>query len=875
MKTFQCTKCGCSLMQPTEPFRCPQCGSQGIGLFRAIGEAGNTGYGMNQGFRPQQPGTFQPQNSGFGASQGAFQPNVYGQSGVFQQQGMNSGMGAQQGMGGAFQRPAQPFAGGMSASPMPGGAMPGNMNRMGGIPGGAIPGGAISGGFRTQGGAFPQQGMGGGFQQPAQAFGGGTQNQPFTRQGMNQPGSGFSSGTGYGQQNGANPMSPFGSNQQPAFNQAQGVPQPQPAFNQAQGVPQPQSAFNQAQGVPQPQPAFNQAQGVPQPQPAFNQAQGVPQPQPAFNQAQGVPQPQPAFNQAQGVPQPQPAFNQAQGGGQPSETSIPEALPVQQQGTPETAAQVPSGQVPSDQAQPMPAASATASQTVSKPTPSGLTQKPGLKPILKSGQKPAVPQGNRPAAAPSGTPGAVPQPKAPASPVPRPVASPQKRPTAQVAPRPVRRPEEPEKKPAPPAEQKGIRVRQVVQRPVAAVQERPRYRAPEPRPQIRPEMDRPERCFWGFPEEPPFTCDARPMRNAPVIDEKGRMVMVSQGKLFCLDISRPEPEVVWEYLIKAHVPGPIVVDPHGDYHLHAMDGYLHMVTKDGRQSYRPVLVGEPLGYAAPIVDGWGNTLISSYGGGLIRVNSQGQKDSRPYFRSRAKLDSSGVIAGGILYIGSEDGYLFAIDLDDAGGKLIWDQAREVGYAGGFLNSSPAIAPDGTIVVATRAEKLIGFNSVGDILWTAYMPGQLLASPVIDANGNIYVGASISTRQGNKGYLVCVDGVSHKIRWQYETDDMIESTPCIGDDGTIYFGNNSGWIFALNSMGDKKWSAKFEAGIRSAGTIIAPNLLAFALDDDVLVGVRCESKELCDSGWPKLGHDNFHSFLGPVAPPKPVSEEAPE
>ena len=81
MKTFQCTKCGCSLMQPTEPFRCPQCGSQGIGLFRAIGEAGNTGYGMNQGFRSQQPGTFQPQNSGFGASQGAFQPNVYGQSG--------------------------------------------------------------------------------------------------------------------------------------------------------------------------------------------------------------------------------------------------------------------------------------------------------------------------------------------------------------------------------------------------------------------------------------------------------------------------------------------------------------------------------------------------------------------------------------------------------------------------------------------------------------------------------------------------------------------------------------------------------------------------------------------------------------------------
>lgn len=403
-------------------------------------------------------------------------------------------------------------------------------------------------------------------------------------------------------------------------------------------------------------------------------------------------------------------------------------------------------------------------------------------------------------------------------------------------------------------------------------QARPKYRPPEPRAKVRPEMDRPERCYWGFPEVPPYTVDARPMRNAPVVDSAGNLIVVSQGSLFALDVSHGEPDVVWEYILKAHVPGPVVVDADGDYHLHAMDGYLHCVTKDGKQSYMPVQVGEPLGYAAPLVDAWGNTLISDYNGGLIRVSREGRRDSRQYFRCRAKLDSAGIISGNTLYIGSEDGYLFAIDLDDAGGRLLWDQGREVGYAGGFLNSSPAVASDGIIVVSARTERLIGFRSNGEVAWVTHMPGQLLASPVIDANGHIYVGASLSTRQGGQGYLVCVDGATHKIRWQYQAEDMVESTPVVGDDGTIYFGDNAGWLYALNAHGDKRWSVKFESSIRSAGTIVAPRLLAFALDDDVLVGVRCESNELADSPWPKLGRDNFHSFVGTVAPANGPSAE---
>lgn len=418
---------------------------------------------------------------------------------------------------------------------------------------------------------------------------------------------------------------------------------------------------------------------------------------------------------------------------------------------------------------------------------------------------------------------------------------------------------------APKDEKPVIRVVQKPTRKPVQQAEAYRYKAPEPRKRIRPEIDRPERCYWGFPEEPPFTVDARPARNAPVLDSKGRLILVSQGSLFALDITKPEPDVVWEYILKSHVPGPIVVDADGEYHVHTADGYLHCITESGRQSYMPVQVGEPLGYAAPIVDGWGNTLISAYNGGLVRVSREGKKDSRPYFRCRAKLDSSGVIAGNVLYIGSEDGYLFAIELG-AKGRNLWNQGKEVGYAGGFLNSSPAIAKDGTIVVATRAEKLMGFHPSGKVLWETFMPGQLLASPVIDSQGNIYVGVSSTDRRGSAGWLVCVDGTSHKIRWQHPVNELIESTPVIGSDGSIYFGDNAGYVYALAPNGDERWSAKFEAPVRSAGTIVAPNMLAFALDDDVLVALRCESEDI-GGDWPKLGRDNYHSFVGPEAAPE--------
>lgn len=254
---------------------------------------------------------------------------------------------------------------------------------------------------------------------------------------------------------------------------------------------------------------------------------------------------------------------------------------------------------------------------------------------------------------------------------------------------------------------------------------------------------------------------------------------------------------------------------------------------------------------------------SALDGGLIKVDAEGRlQKPGPYFRSRQKFDAAGIIHDGVLYIGSEDGYMFAVRLDEPKGTNLWNHAAEQGYTGWYIHCSPAITADGMVVVTGRDEHLYGFSAVGRIgnpsyrevqTWKTRMPGQMLGSPVIDRHGQIYVGVGQSRRgQEPRGVLACIDGNSHKIRWEYKAAGPVESTPVIGDDDVIYVGDNAGVIHAVNFRGTAVWTARVETAVRSAGTILAPERVAFGLDNETLIVLKCSSKGLAEAGWPKIG-----------------------
>ena len=343
------------------------------------------------------------------------------------------------------------------------------------------------------------------------------------------------------------------------------------------------------------------------------------------------------------------------------------------------------------------------------------------------------------------------------------------------------------------------------------------------------------------------------MRNAPAVDAAGRVFLQYQDRLVAIVEEDKKPKLLWEYVIGSRAPGPVVLGPQDTLRLHCCDGYLHCLdAATGKQVWSPASVGEPLGYAVPVTDRNGNTWISSPEGGLTRVDSQGRIQKPPFFRSREKFDSPAVIAEEVLYVGSELGYLFAIDLGGDRGVNQWNHATDQGYVG-IVRSAPLVTAEKVVVVAGQDECLYGVASGGTLAWKTQLSGQILGSPVADRHGHMYLGLSQAPRGADpRGVLVSIDGNSHKVRWEYRTAAPVESTPVIGDDDVIYFGDNAGVIHALNFLGKAQWTADVGSPVRSAGTLLAPDRVAFGLDDETLAVLECSSGGLAAEGWPKIG-----------------------
>ena len=114
------------------------------------------------------------------------------------------------------------------------------------------------------------------------------------------------------------------------------------------------------------------------------------------------------------------------------------------------------------------------------------------------------------------------------------------------------------------------------------------------------------------------------------------------------------------------------------------------------------------------------------------------------------------------------------------------------FYGGFI-----VDNNGTIYGASYY--LYGINSNGTEKWRYYL-GEIESTPAIDENGVIYIG----TIWGWTNYLHAIYSRNGTQKWAYPVGNDIDSSPNIGSDGTIYFGDWSGNVHAVNPNGTRKW-----------------------------------------------------------------------
>ncbi|QEH32066.1 Outer membrane protein assembly factor BamB [Aquisphaera giovannonii] len=353
------------------------------------------------------------------------------------------------------------------------------------------------------------------------------------------------------------------------------------------------------------------------------------------------------------------------------------------------------------------------------------------------------------------------------------------------------------------------------------------------------------RLLWRFVPDWP----TRPFRGCPAVGRDGRIHACLGDRVVALTA---DGELAWAYGTAGPIPGSPTLDAEGRVHVHAGDGRLHRIGDDGRPDRPPIDVGEPQGWASPLVDRAGVAWICAQGGGLLRIEPNRDATARRFLRTPRRFDCIGLIRGGILIVGGEDACVAAIDVRGARGKELWDALDDRGRTGGPVNSALAIDADSRVVAAGRDDVLRGFDEEGREAWSFALPGRLMGSPVVDGDGRIYLGL---TRPGAAagGALACVERDGGRCRWNYPTAAAVESTPVIGDDGIIYFGDNLGRVHAVDGEGRAVWTDRLDSPVRSAATIAASNRLVLGLEDGSLVALECSSAGL-GGGWPKLMRD---------------------
>jgi eukaryotic-like serine/threonine-protein kinase len=219
------------------------------------------------------------------------------------------------------------------------------------------------------------------------------------------------------------------------------------------------------------------------------------------------------------------------------------------------------------------------------------------------------------------------------------------------------------------------------------------------------------------------------------------------------------------------------------------------------------------------------------------------------FRTGGRVYSSPAVADGVVFVGSADGNLYAVDA--AAGSLKWKFATR-----GRVVSSPAVEAgivyfesyDSNFYAvdtatgalkwkfATNGEKRFAAKHIHGMLPESEpMPDPFdfyLSSPAV-SNGVVYFGSG-------DGNVYALDAATGAPRWKFQTGDVVHASPALAE-GLLFIGSWDTYFYALDAVsGAEKWRFKTgddpvmhnQTGIQSSAAV-ANGVVYFGCRDSKL------------------------------------------
>lgn len=184
-----------------------------------------------------------------------------------------------------------------------------------------------------------------------------------------------------------------------------------------------------------------------------------------------------------------------------------------------------------------------------------------------------------------------------------------------------------------------------------------------------------------------------------------------------------------------------------------------------------------------------------------------------------------VSEGGILYVGTMDGRVVALNPDSGSRRWDWQPTAKQGgqvasflscgtggsLVGGLLYGAPAIA-NGLVHVAFHTGMVYAIDALsGTQKWDYDLRSTVSGGVAVD-NNTVFIGSS-------NGKLSALDAGNGSLKWEFSTENEVWAIPAVVN-GVVYFGSLDHSFYALNAAdGTKRWAFKTGGGIASTPLVV--------------------------------------------------------
>ncbi len=273
---------------------------------------------------------------------------------------------------------------------------------------------------------------------------------------------------------------------------------------------------------------------------------------------------------------------------------------------------------------------------------------------------------------------------------------------------------------------------------------------------------------------------------SPAVDSDGTIYIGGYDGKF-LALNPADGTTRWEVNVRAFITSTAAISGSGVIYFGGGDAHLWALNRDGTVRWR-FPVGSWID-SSPAIGADGTIYFGCNDRHVYAVTPAGTEKWRRDTGSPV-TSSPAIGADGTVFIGSLNQTIYA--LDPADGAVKWQHLTN-----GEIRGSPVVGADGTVYCPSLDRNLYALRPAdGSERWRALISAEGWSTPAIRADGVIVVGADDGmVRAFNP------DGTQ---RWRFNTEtglgNLIESSPIVAPDGSIYFGSLDGFLYKLNGNG---------------------------------------------------------------------------